>query len=187
VLGCPYNHAIDMWSVGAVLAELHTGYVLFQNLSVATMLARITGVLGPFPPHVLARGRETRKYFSSAGVAYERGEGSEVTLIYPKKTTLHSRLHMDPDSLVLEDSDVSDEEAELFVDFVRSLLTLDPELRPSAQQALQHPWLQGCRDFDLMGLNREEDRWGSGVTAVPPPPPPDDYEEEEEEEKEDQR
>jgi len=26
----PYDTKIDVWSVGAVLAELHTGYVLFQ-------------------------------------------------------------------------------------------------------------------------------------------------------------
>ena len=30
VLGLPYDSKIDVWSYGAVLAELHTGYVLFQ-------------------------------------------------------------------------------------------------------------------------------------------------------------
>lgn len=29
-----------------------------------------------------------------------------------------------------------------FLDFVASLLTLDPEKRPTAAQALKHPWLQ---------------------------------------------
>jgi serine/threonine protein kinase len=43
ILGHKYDTRIDIWSVGAVLAELHTGYVLFQNDSVPTMLSRITG------------------------------------------------------------------------------------------------------------------------------------------------
>lgn len=41
ILGHGYDGRIDIWSVGAVLAELYTDYVLFQNESVQTMLARI--------------------------------------------------------------------------------------------------------------------------------------------------
>ena len=63
---------------------------------------------------------------------------------------------------------------------VRSLMRLKPEERMPVTQALQHPWLQSSRDFDLMELNRAEDRWGSGLSmAAPPPPPPDDDEGEE--------
>lgn len=58
ILGMPYDARIDIWSIGAVLAELHTGYVLFQNDSVPTMLSRITGIMGPFEKHVLARGKD---------------------------------------------------------------------------------------------------------------------------------
>ena len=41
ILGLPYDQKIDLWSLGAILAELLTGYVLFQNDSVPSMLARI--------------------------------------------------------------------------------------------------------------------------------------------------
>jgi serine/threonine protein kinase len=34
ILGCRYDYKIDMWSVGCILAELFTGYVLFQNDSI---------------------------------------------------------------------------------------------------------------------------------------------------------
>ena len=30
IIGHPYDGRIDLWSVGCVLAEMHTGYVLFQ-------------------------------------------------------------------------------------------------------------------------------------------------------------
>lgn len=43
ILNAKYDQRIDVWSYGAVLAELLTGNVLFQNDSVASMLARITG------------------------------------------------------------------------------------------------------------------------------------------------
>jgi len=33
-----------MWSLGCILAELYSGKVLFQNESVATLLARIVGI-----------------------------------------------------------------------------------------------------------------------------------------------
>jgi serine/threonine protein kinase len=30
----------------------------------------------------------------------------------------------------------------VFVDFVRSLLTIDPDKRPSAVEVLKHPWME---------------------------------------------
>ena len=61
ILGLPYDGKIDIWSLGAILAELLTGYVLFQNDSVAAMLARISAIVGPFPETILARGRHSHK------------------------------------------------------------------------------------------------------------------------------
>lgn len=72
VLGTPYDYKIDIWSYGAVLAEMLTGYVLFQNDSLPTMLARITGILGPFPEHVLHAGKETSSFFAASSVVYDR-------------------------------------------------------------------------------------------------------------------
>lgn len=45
ILGLPYGPKIDLWSLGAVAAELFTGSVLFQNTSVATMLIRMSTCL----------------------------------------------------------------------------------------------------------------------------------------------
>ena len=33
ILGLPYEMAIDMWSLGCILAELATGYPLFAGMS----------------------------------------------------------------------------------------------------------------------------------------------------------
>ena len=43
-----------------------------------------------------------------------------------------------------------DEERVLFVDFVTKLLTIDPDKRLSAEEALEHPWI-------LSGYNLSEE------------------------------
>ena len=125
ILGLPYDGKIDMWSLGAILAELLTGYVLFQNDSVAAMLARISSVVGPYPEGMLRKGRHAHKYFVD-GVVYERDRDGLPFLLRPKRTSLRARCHTDD---------------ALFLSFVGSLLSIDPDERPTAEQALNHPWL----------------------------------------------
>jgi serine/threonine protein kinase len=43
-----------------------------------------------------------------------------------------------------------EDEKALFVDFVTKLLTIDPDKRPTADEALEHPWI-------LSGFNLSED------------------------------
>lgn len=90
MLGLPYDTKIDLWSLGAIIAELHTGYVLFQNDSLAAMLARIIGILGPFPRKMLARGRHTHKFFRNGDV-FER-ENGKTYLLHPKVPWAHKHL-----------------------------------------------------------------------------------------------
>lgn len=159
IIGHRYDNRIDIWSIGAVLAELWTGYVLFQNDSVPTMLSRITGILGPFPQHVIERGRDSNKYFTISNIVYERPEGNKngFNLVMPKKTDLRSRLHITPppgeqrerDGMERERDAMAEIEDELFVDFVHQLLRLDPEERLTAQEALRHPWLDDTETSEL--------------------------------------
>jgi serine/threonine protein kinase len=61
-----------------------------------------------------------------------RNENEElkVHILVSKKTTLKQRMNCDDDN---------------FVDFVRWLLEVDPLKRPTAKQALTHPWLSECK------------------------------------------
>lgn len=101
------------------------------------MLARIVGICGPFPPHVLQQSKERRKFFTLDNQVYDRTD-SGLALVYPKKTTLAARLHLPTDGRTRDN--------ELFLDFVRRLLDLDPLRRVTAAEALQHPWLEGADD-----------------------------------------
>ncbi|CAO2832062.1 unnamed protein product [Amaranthus hypochondriacus] len=127
LLGLPYDKKIDIWSLGCILAELCTGNVLFQNDSPATLLARVIGIIGPIDQGMLAKGKDTYKYFSKNHMLYERNqETSRLEYLIPKKTSLKHRLPMGDQG---------------FIDFVAHLLEINPKKRPSASEALKHPWL----------------------------------------------
>ncbi|EOY21534.1 Kinase domain-containing protein isoform 1 [Theobroma cacao] len=127
ILGLPYDKKIDVWSLGCILAELCTGNVLFQNDSPATLLARVIGIVGPIEQDMLAKGRDTYKYFTKNHMLYERNqETNRLEYLIPKKTSLRHRLPMGDQG---------------FIDFVAHLLEVNPKKRPSAAEALKHPWL----------------------------------------------
>ncbi|KAK8495916.1 hypothetical protein V6N13_026905 [Hibiscus sabdariffa] len=127
ILGLSYDKKIDIWSLGCILAELCTGNVLFQNDSAATLLARVIGIIGSIDQEMLAKGRDTYKYFSKNHMLYERNqETNRLEYLIPKKTSLRHRLPMGDQG---------------FVDFVSHLLEVNPKKRPSATEALKHPWL----------------------------------------------
>jgi len=151
MLGLPYDQKIDLWSLGCILAELWTGYVLFQNDSVQSLLVRIIGIIGEFPYHLMTRGRYVPQYFTQDGQLYQEidgpacpDRGRRLHLLVPKKTSLKQRMRT---------------ESEEFLDFLSQLLKLDPAERPTATEALQHPWLTQCKYTD-------------GIGTGPPPPVP---------------
>ncbi|KAK7291329.1 hypothetical protein RIF29_06381 [Crotalaria pallida] len=127
IFGLSYDKKIDIWSLGCILAELCTGNVLFQNDSPATLLARVIGIIGPVDQSMLAKGRDTYKYFTKNHMLYERNpESNRLEYLIPKKTSLRHRLPMGDQG---------------FIDFVSHLLEINPKKRPSASEALKHPWL----------------------------------------------
>lgn len=129
ILGIHYDQRIDIWSLGCILVELFTAKVLFQNDTVQAMLVRIQSVIGDFPEWMRHEGKEADKYFTTKGVVYEETDDRNFLLLNPIPSNLQRRLAAAKDPG--------------FVSFIRYLLTIDPNIRPTAKQALQHPWLQG--------------------------------------------
>lgn len=55
VLGLPYDHPLDMWSVGCCLYELYTGKVLFPGPTNNDMLRLHMELKGSFPKKMLRK------------------------------------------------------------------------------------------------------------------------------------
>jgi serine/threonine protein kinase len=171
VLGLPYDGKIDVWSLGCVVAEMYTGEVTFQNDSIVSMLSRIEAFRGSFPRHMIAQGRQCGRFFTKSGLLYEivgqsdeeenlsiappapgdeeserdvELERVEFDIFQPKSTQLSSRLGFDADLMddYKEKNALSERKIQqMFTDFVSKVLTIDPDGRPSAEEALNHPFM----------------------------------------------
>ena len=64
LLGNNYDYAVDVWSLGCILVEIHTGQILFQGNNEIEQMNKIVEVLGMPPKNFLNRSSDTRKYFN---------------------------------------------------------------------------------------------------------------------------
>ena len=73
----PYYSKSDIWSLGCILAELYTGYVLFQNDSVQGLLSRVIGIIGPVPEYMMKEGKLVSNFFTREGLIYMEAPDDE--------------------------------------------------------------------------------------------------------------
>ncbi|XP_008543660.1 probable serine/threonine-protein kinase dyrk2 isoform X1 [Microplitis demolitor] len=125
ILGLPYGTPIDMWSLGCILAELHTGYPLFPGENEIEQLACIMEVLGPPPESLISHATRRRLFFDSKGnprcIVNSKGR---------KRRPGNKNV-----AIALRSNDP------LFIDFVSRCLEWDPKERMTPDEAMRHKWL----------------------------------------------
>ncbi|GMK57095.1 hypothetical protein CspeluHIS016_0309350 [Cutaneotrichosporon spelunceum] len=129
ILGMNYAMAIDMWSLGCILAELYTGYPIFPGENEHEQLACIMEVLG-VPDHYVVQKASRRKLFFDATGAPRPFVNAKGKRRRPGTKTLASVLKCNDD---------------LFIDFISKCLTWDPDKRLKPHPAMRHPWILAGR------------------------------------------
>ena len=159
MLGLPWDAKIDLWSLGCLLAELVLGYPLFQGNGVATVLASQEAVLGLHPRWLLEQADPglASMFFQDNGHLYAVDPPNQPPGSYelrPKQVTLGELLGSSDDKLL---------------SFLSSLLHYDPAKRPSAKEALQHPFIVAHMTRKEIQHSRRAASASGGPTRPPKP------------------
>ncbi|CAI5745464.1 unnamed protein product [Peronospora destructor] len=155
LLGMRYTAAIDMWSLGCILVEMHTGKPLFCGYDSADQLHRIINVLGMPPRELIARANPRyRRCFFDEVVTTEGDDKCTDYRLKVHKIAPPKRVNVIPEGSktlpeILASADKygtlnhSPEQYLLLHDFVMRMLDFNPDTRITPTEAMQHPFLMG--------------------------------------------
>uniref|UniRef100_A0A3Q1BVS1 non-specific serine/threonine protein kinase n=1 Tax=Amphiprion ocellaris TaxID=80972 RepID=A0A3Q1BVS1_AMPOC len=155
ILGLPFCEAIDMWSLGCVIAELFLGWPLYPGASEYDQIRYISQTQGLPAEYLLSAGTKTSRFFN-------RGPDSSYPL-WRLKTPAEHEIEMGIKSKEarkyifnclddmmqvnlsshLEGTDMLAEKADRreFIDLLKRMLRLDADKRITPTKTLGHPFV----------------------------------------------
>ncbi|XP_026092930.1 homeodomain-interacting protein kinase 1-like isoform X1 [Carassius auratus] len=154
ILGLPFCEAIDMWSLGCVIAELFLGWPLYPGASEYDQIRYISQTQGLPAEYLLSAGTKSSRFF-------HRGPDSSYPLWRLKTPAEHeaefgikskeARKYifnclddmMQVNMTNLEGTDILAEKADRreFIDLLKKMLTLDADKRITPTKTLNHPFV----------------------------------------------
>ncbi|KAG7260020.1 hypothetical protein CRUP_008654 [Coryphaenoides rupestris] len=154
ILGLPFCEAIDMWSLGCVIAELFLGWPLYPGSLEYDQIRYISQTQGPPGEHVLNVGTKTARFFCRETDSPYASWRLKSTDEHEKETGMKSKearkyIFSSLDDIVhvnlvmnLEGSDLIAEKADRreFVSLLKKMLWIDAEKRIAPNEALNHPF-----------------------------------------------
>uniref|UniRef100_A0A6Q2Y120 non-specific serine/threonine protein kinase n=1 Tax=Esox lucius TaxID=8010 RepID=A0A6Q2Y120_ESOLU len=156
ILGLPFCEAIDMWSLGCVIAELFLGWPLYPGASEYDQIRYISQTQGLPAEYLLSAGTKTTRFFNrdtdSTNYPLWRMKTPEdhegETAIKSKEARKYifnclddmAQVNMTAD---LEGSDMLAEKADRreFIDLLTKMLTIDADKRITPIESLNHPFI----------------------------------------------
>lgn len=111
-----YNSAVDMWAMGAIMAELFTLRPLFPGSSEADEIYKICSVIGSPNQKIWSTGLQLANVID---YKFPQFKSVQLSVLIPSAS---------------QDA----------VNLITSLCSWDPSKRPTAAEALQHPFFQTC-------------------------------------------
>ena len=165
ILGLPYNHPMDMWSVGCVIYELFTGHILFQGRTNNEMLKSMMDLKGPFPKKMLKKAEFAFKHFSGDSFVLEE----EDLLTKQMVTRTIENIKVDANKSLARRCTSSDpaekKRVAALVDLLERVFSLDPDKRITPAEALQHPFI--VRETADRDRGSQHPRFGGPVPPAP--------------------
>ncbi|XP_055390575.1 serine/threonine-protein kinase minibrain isoform X2 [Condylostylus longicornis] len=151
LLGIPYDLAIDMWSLGCILVEMHTGEPLFSGCNEIDQMNKIVEVLGMPPKYLLDQAHKTRKFFDKLTDGSYVLKKSQNGRKYkpPGSRKLHDILGVEtggPGGRRLDELGHSVSDYLKFKDLILRMLDYDPKTRVTPYYALQHNFFKRTSD-----------------------------------------
>ncbi|XP_032888385.1 dual specificity tyrosine-phosphorylation-regulated kinase 1A isoform X2 [Amblyraja radiata] len=152
LLGMPYDLAIDMWSLGCILVEMHTGEPLFSGANEVDQMNKIVEVLGIPPSHILDQAPKARKFFeklSDASWTVKKTKDGKREYKPPGTRKLHSILGVEtggPGGRRAGESGHTVADYLKFKDLILRMLDYDPKTRIAPYYALQHSFFKKTAD-----------------------------------------
>ncbi|ELT97922.1 hypothetical protein CAPTEDRAFT_112449, partial [Capitella teleta] len=151
LLGIPYDLAIDMWSLGCILVEMHTGEPLFAGSNEFDQMMKIVEVLGTPPSHMLDSMHKARKYFDKQpdGSYVPRKSKDGKKYKPPGSRRLHDIIGVEtggPGGRRAGETGHSLSDYLKFKDLIGRMLDYDPKTRITPYYALQHNFFKRTTD-----------------------------------------
>jgi serine/threonine-protein kinase SRPK3 len=133
LIEAPWDSSTDWWNLGAVFLEVFRAIRMFSgrvppdgHYELKRHLTEIIDLFGPFPKALLEKGNQdlVHELFDSEGYIKD-----EAPL---NRAALSSETFM---------PGLSQERREDFASFLKLMMNINPEERPSTMDLLRHPWL----------------------------------------------
>lgn len=144
ILGLPYNHPMDMWSIGCVIYELFTGKILFPGKTNNEMLKLMMDLKGPFPKKMIKKAEFAFKHFEfDQNMSFALLEEDPVTKQPVRRIISNPQKTQDFAARLLPLAHATDrKKVTQLVDLLDRMMVLDPDRRITPLEALKHPFIK---------------------------------------------
>ena len=150
VLRLPFDTKADIWSLGCVICELFLGLPILPGMSEVHLVSLIEQTIGPFPPDMIEMSPQKDIYFNPDGtvkpadVLCRENPDYDFSSFEPYfacqglpniLNSLSFNLNFTEEMIEIET-----ERRRKFISLIQQMLTIDPDDRITAEEALKHPF-----------------------------------------------